>query len=307
MEAGLTPRLVELVYDALLKAHWRKSALKAFVRRNGIKDSFLNSWDVVEGESKRQFLDRLFPLLERSPNGPTALNRMARSLAEMATFPDLQGWEESARMIAEAQASVEVLKDYLKDKDAERRASEERSAALAEARARRENLQREVKDLERLEQRLAELQSRIGTPEAGYEFETWFFDLMDYSEIKNRRPFRASGRQIDGSITIGDTTYLTELKFENHSASAPDIDTFYRKVSSKADNTMGIFLAISGYSKVAIDAASGERSPILLLDHTHVYAVLGRAMVFRTIVERVRRHASQTAEAYLAVSEFGAA
>ena len=34
------------------------------------------------------------------------------------------------------------------------------------------------------------------------------------------------------------TTYLVELKFTTDQAVAPDIDTFYKKVTTKADNTM---------------------------------------------------------------------
>ena len=135
----------------------------------------------------------------------------------------------------------------------------------------------------------------------------WFFDLMDYSEIVHRRPYKISGRQIDGSITIGDTTYLIELKFEEESAGAPDVDIFLRKVTTKADNTMGIMVAISGFTSVAISEASGDKTPLVLLDHSHIFAVLGRRITFRTLVERVRRHASQTAESYLPIDRFGAA
>jgi hypothetical protein len=49
---------------------------------------------------------------------------------------------------------------------------------------------------------------------------------------------------------------------------------FYHKVQEKADNTMGIMVSISGYSSTAIDAASGPRTPLLLLDHSHLYLLL---------------------------------
>ncbi|MBF0602602.1 MAG: hypothetical protein HQL07_02780 [Nitrospirae bacterium] len=38
-----------------------------------------------------------------------------------------------------------------------------------------------------------------------------------------------------------------QLKFTMEPTGSPDIDIFDRKVSSKADNTMGIFVSISGY------------------------------------------------------------
>ena len=70
------------------------------------------------------------------------------------------------------------------------------------------------------------------------------------------------GRQIDGSLTVSGTTYLVELKFTAGPADANDIDSFYKKITSKADNTMGVMVSISGYSSVAKQEASGERTLI---------------------------------------------
>jgi hypothetical protein len=67
---------------------------------------------------------------------------------------------------------------------------------------------------------------------------------------------------------------------------------------------MGIFVSISGFSSVAIDGASGKKTPLLLLDHGHLYRVLGGVSSFRDVVERVRRHSSQTGEAYLPANRF---
>jgi hypothetical protein len=96
---------------------------------------------------------------------------------------------------------------------------------------------------------------------------------------------------------------LVELKFTAEQASATDIDSFHKKVATKADNTMGIMVSISGYSSVAHQEASGERTP-LLLDSGHIYLILDGIMGLGDVVERVRRHASQTGEAYLSASEF---
>ena len=69
---------------------------------------------------------------------------------------------------------------------------------------------------------------------------------------------------------------------------------------------MGIMVSISGYSSVAKKEASGAKTPILLLDHGHIYLVLGGIMGLADVIDRIRRHASQTAEAYLAANDFTA-
>jgi hypothetical protein len=153
--------------------------------------------------------------------------------------------------------------------------------------------------------RLTELASRIGTQQAGYDFQAWFYDLMDFFEVVNRRPYVTAGRQIDGSVTVSGTTYLVELKFTTAQAGATDIDTVIKKISDKADNTMGIMVSMSGYSEVAIAEASGRRTPLMLMDHRHVYFAIGGSATFGEIVDRVRRHASQTGEALLPPERFG--
>ena len=67
---------------------------------------------------------------------------------------------------------------------------------------------------------------------------------------------------------------------------------------------MGVFVSISGYTEVAKKEASSARTPILLLDHSHLYLVLSGMMNIGDVIERIRRHASQTGEAYLSAKDF---
>ncbi|HIE9829669.1 TPA: hypothetical protein ACXRWW_004794 [Klebsiella variicola subsp. variicola] len=71
-----------------------------------------------------------------------------------------------------------------------------------------------------------------------------------------------------------------------------------------ADNTMGIMVSIAGYSKVVISDASGSKTTLIIIDATHLYLFLSGAMSFGEIISRVRRHASQTGEAYLPINKF---
>ncbi|KAB2958663.1 MAG: hypothetical protein F9K13_13050 [Candidatus Methylomirabilis oxygeniifera] len=223
---------------------------------------------------------------------------------DQQTFPDLQNWEDSAQKIKAAHDAVTRLRVYHSQQEDELQSEEEKQKAKEEFRKRQGQVSRSQQSLKKLNDRLTELGTRLGDQQAGYDFQNWFYDLVDFSEIPNRKPYVHAGRQIDGSLTLSGTTYLVELKFTTEQAGANDIDTFFKKVTSKADNTMGIMVSISGYSSVALQEASGERTPILLFDHNHLYLILGGIMGLADVVERVRRHASQTGEAYLAASEF---
>lgn len=303
MKTRLTPYYISLVYDACLKSFWRKMALSKFLRQCGVQAVFIAGW--APEESKRIFLDRLFTELPKNDAGRSGLLRMATFLMDQESFPDLQGWEDSAQKIKEAHEAVSKLRAYHSKQQDELQSEEDRLRARREFVKRQEEVGRSQQTLQKLNDRLNDLGRELGSQEAGYKFQEWFYDLLTFSELPSRKPYVHQGRQIDGSLTVSGTTYLVELKFTAEQATATDIDTFHRKVTSKADNTMGVMVSISGYSSVARQEASGERTPLLLLDHGHLYLVLGGIMGLADVIDRVRRHASQTGEAYLAASDFG--
>jgi len=303
MTEELTPHFIELVYDAILKSFWRKRALARFLRQCGISAEFVSGW--APDETKRDLLDRLFPTLLRVQGGTTVVLRMGRFLAEQTSYPDLQGWEDSDLKISAAQSAVAKLKaaiDARQRTEDDVRARDEARRHAAEVRA---EAARSRRDIQTLQERLEVLNTRLGTQQAGYDFQDWFFDLVDFFEIPNRRPYKHAGREIDGSITWDGMTYLMELKFTAGQAGAPDVHVFRGKVTGKADNTMGIMVSISGYSSVAVEAASEARTPLLLIDHAHLYTVLRGVKRLEALIERIRRHASQTGEAYLPVDRLG--
>jgi hypothetical protein len=264
LAAKISPRLIELTYEAVLKSHWRRNALRKFLLASHVAESFLATWS--SEESKRDLLDRLFPKLQSTDKGKAVIFQMARSLSEQSTFPDLRNWEDSDQKIQEAHKAVQELKGYLRQQDEEIKSEKERKNAQEGARAARERIQRALTDKAKLQQQLDAMHSKVGTQEGGYEFEQWFYQLLDYCEILNRKPYKSDGRQIDGSLTHEGTTYLVELKFTKDQSSATDIDSLKAKVNKMADNTMGIMVSISGYSGTAISDASvmfNERSFVI--------------------------------------------
>lgn len=303
MPEQLPSHFIDLVQDALLKSFWRKNALLNFLRRHKIAESFLATWQ--ETETKRVFVGRLFPKLESDSKGAQVIKRMAASLSEQAKFPDLEGWEDAQTKIQSAKEAIAALRHYLNKQKQEVDDTNAREETRKAAHQRMQETIKKHKTLESLSEHLKELSKQIGTAEAGYRFQDWFFDVVDFFEMTNRRPYTSGGRQIDGSVTVEGTTYLTELKFTREQAGAPDVDTFLAKVNDKADNTMGIMVSMSGYSSTAIEQASGRKTLIILLDHGHVYLVLSGSWTLEEVVSRVRRHASQTARAFLPASEFG--
>jgi len=287
----------------MLKAYWYKGSFRTALRRAGVPESLLATW--APEETKREFWARLMPDLETSDAGILVLNHLADALAEQNTFPDLERMEDSALRVKSAKKAIVELKEYRQRQGERAQEQREQKQKRETGRKAREEAQSRQHNLETLSARLNGLAAQIGSQEAGYQFEKWFYDLMDYFEVDNRRPYKIEGRQIDGSITVEGTTYLVELKFTLSQSDAPDIDSFKNKVITKADNTMGIMVSMSGYSSVAVKEASRDKTPLLLLDFKHLYMLFTGSLRFSEVVARVRRHSSQTGQAFLAIEDFG--
>jgi hypothetical protein len=302
LAAKITPRLIELTYEAVLKSYWRRNALRKFLTASHVANSFVGAWP--EDESKRDLLDRLFQRLQVTEKGQAVIFQMAQSLSEQSTFPDLRNWEDSQQKIQDAHKAVQELKGYLKRQDEVIKSEKEREETQQRARTERTRTQRSQTDKTKLQQLLDAMHSKVGTQEGGYAFEEWFYRLLDFCEIPNRRPYKSDGRQIDGSLTHEGTTYLVELKFTKTQSGATDIDSLKAKVNKMADNTMGVMVSISGYSSVAISDASGSKTTLIIMNASHLYLFLSGAMSFSEIISRIRRHASQTGEAYLPTDKF---
>jgi polyhydroxyalkanoate synthesis regulator phasin len=299
----LPAHFLELLSDALLKVYWYKASFRAALRRSEIPEGLLATW--APEETKRDFWERLLPSLETTDTGIRVLVRLADAVGEQKTFPDLERMEDSELRIKSARKAIADLNDYRQRQ--REKAQEQREDKLNREsiqKAREESMARQH-NLDSLNARLDGLATQVGSQKVGYEFEKWFYDLMDYFEVDNRRPYKIDGRQIDGSVTVEGTTYLVELKFTSNQSDAPDIDSFKNKVVTKADNTMGIMVSISGYSSTAIKEASRDKTPLLLLDFKHLYMLFTGSLRFAEMVARARRHSSQTGQAYLAVEDFG--
>ncbi|MFQ5829328.1 MAG: hypothetical protein ACE5JD_09265 [Candidatus Methylomirabilia bacterium] len=267
MAKRLSASFVTLVYEATLRSFWRRKALWRFLRQAGVAESFLATWQTEE--SKRHFLDPLFAKLPDQDKGQDLILAIARDLTQQETFPDLLGWEDSDRRVKEAREAVLALRSALTKIDEQVRSERERQEAQQRFRAFQQEVRRSRESLESLNRRLTELAGRLGSPEAGYDFQNWFYDMMDFFEIVNRRPYVVTGRQIDGSITVSGTTYLIELKFTQEQAGAVDIDTLHKKVTDKADNTMAPRLSMRLWTAFA----AMHHKPVSLTSHQEISEV----------------------------------
>ncbi len=242
----LSSYFVELTKDAALKAFWRKSTLKSFLKQNGISSTELSTWDTTSEKTKAQYLQELFYKLIQQPNndGYRVIFEMAKSLSEMKHFPDLESKEDTKLKVEEAKKAIFRLKQAYDELIESNRHKKDVQARREEAAKNREKAIQEMKTLETLKSSLEKIVPEIGTQAGGYAFEKWFYELAIFFDIDTSQPYTDShGRQIDGSITFDGNTYLIETKFLKDCTKTTDVDIFLSKIGRKADNTMGIIIS----------------------------------------------------------------
>lgn len=294
---------IELVRAALIASFWRKDALRRFLRRAHVAESALANLNGLG--TKREFIDWLIPQLERSSRGTQVLRLIANELAAQTRFPDLEGWEDSEIKKRNAKEAVAALASHL-DSEAKTAESESQKKTRREAAERDRQAQCEHdRSLTDLRSQLDRLASQLGTQAGGYAFQDWIVGLCRTFDLDCKKSYRAGGRETDGSVTVGDMTYLLSAKFENHPTAPADVSELKGRLHKVADYTMGLLVSMAGFQPNAVEEASGSQSSILLIDHSHLYYVLSGAMSLPELIARIRRHASRTGVAYLPLADFG--
>lgn len=84
---------------------------------------------------------------------------------------------------------------------------------------------------------------------------------------------------------------------------AAELDSLAGKLSRKLDNTLGLFLAINGYSGDGVKAHSSGRRLMILMDGSDLMAILEGRIDLIQLLLRKRREASQTGNIYLRIHE----
>lgn len=151
--------LMELVYQA---------TLKRFLRRCGISENYLAQ--LSSADRKRDWLDRLFPELEKSTTGKQALHKMAKFLSEQTSFPDLETCEDAEDKIKKARVAVNNLQVFL----AKTNIASEAPSKQNEVKSGPSLLVCAQEELRQLQSRLSDLIPAMGTQRQYWPTETAF-------------------------------------------------------------------------------------------------------------------------------------
>jgi restriction endonuclease Mrr len=221
----------------------------------------------------------------------------------MRTFEHLErldGGAEKARRAAQAVAQLRELVQPHQE------AREEEAAIKQRQQRTQEKLRTNAAVRAKLDELKIEYLGLVTSPDAqgrGYALERLLYDLFELFDLDPKASFRNTGEQIDGAFSLAGTDFLFEARWRAKPSDIEQLDAFNGKVTRKLENTLGVFLAINGFSPDAIAAHSKSRPSIVLMDGADLMAVLEERIDFVTLLLRKKRHAAQTGEIYLRVHE----
>lgn len=298
----IAPAALNALKEALTGVYWYKSDLRSFLTHCLADPTILSRLDWTD--LKRNIVAQFVDFLAR--NEEVYQRKLLHLMAEVARvndFSHLARLEDGEVKVARAKASVQALQGHIRGLSElldEERDVEHRRQQAHERRVKTDAVR---KALEELTHEYLEQLSSEDHQGRGYRLERILYRLFELFDLDPKASFKAVGEQIDGAFTFEGTDYLLEAKWQREPVRASDLDSLAGKLSRKLDNTLGLYLAVNGYSEDGIRAHSAGRRLMLLMDGSDIMAVLEGRIDLVQLLLRKRRAAAQTGNIYLMVHE----
>lgn len=289
--------------EALTHVYWYKNDLRSFLTSTLSNPAILGrlNWS----DYKRNIIGSLINHLDRHQDEFQAdLLRLMMEVARISDFSHLEKLDGGKEKAAAAKQAVNALRKLT---EAHETLYEEQKKMAERRQKAHESLERvtEVnRKLDELKQEYFQLIRSDDPQQRGYKLEKILRDIFSLHDLDPRASFKITGEQIDGAFTFEGTDYLFEGKWQKELVGAEALDTLSGKLARKLDNTLGLFLAINGFSDDGVKAhSSSGRRLLLLMDGGDLMAILDGRIDLIQLLLRKRRHASQTGNIYLRIHE----
>lgn len=297
------PEVLHALKDALRSAYWYKNDLRLFLQACEVPPRILakQAWHDPQ-EYKVKIVSRVIDDLVASGDaGLGTVRRLIKALLDIPSFRHLQTLEDGTAKVSQARQAVEHLRSVATahDEDLVKRRSESRGLQEKLSKA----FDRRVEELSDLRARFFELSALNDHQQRGRLFEGFLYDLFVAHDLNPREPFRIVGEQIDGAFEFEGTQFLLEAKWETTRVGATPVDSFSKKVERKLENTLGLFLALNGFTEEGLSAIRGGRPSVVLMDGQDLAIVLQGFFDFRDLLKRKIRHAAHSGDPFLRSSE----
>jgi hypothetical protein len=298
----IVPAALVALKQALTDVYWYKADLRSFLTATLSRPDLLArvNWE----DYKRNIVAGVVDALSRNEDAFQAdLVRLMHEVARIDDFSHLLRLEDGKAKAKHAEHSVAALRRFVgrpNSADEEEKAIEQRRKAAYDAMLKTTGVRDKLTELTQDYYKL------LGSEEPqkrGYRLEKILRELFALFDLDPRASFKATGEQIDGAFTFKETDYLLEAKWQKELVAAKELDSLAGKLARKLDNTLGLYLAVNGYSEDGVRAHSSGRRLMILMDGSDLIAVLEGRIDLIHLLLRKRRHAAQTGNIFLRIHE----
>lgn len=301
----ISANAIHALKDALTVAFWWKKDLYAYAHA-AVKGepTFLAGIDWLDREQPKRdsvglFVDRL---VREQDEHQSLLIELLVDVANMKDFPQLSRAEDADLKIADARRAVAHLKTLVEPYEIQLQEEQQTRERIADRRDEYNAQRATTQQLDQLRQEFLQI-TQMEPQARGFALEKLLRELFALFDLDPKASFRVVGEQIDGGFTLDGEHFLLEAKWEQQLADRAALDVFASKVARRSDNTLGLFIAMSGFQPTAVEAHSGKRSALILMDGGDLYAVLDGRIDLRELLRRKRRHAAMTGDILLTAAD----
>ena len=299
----ISPIAIELLKNALSQIFWYKSELQSFMR-NSINDPSILSranWN----DYKRQIVSDIVDFLASDQERHLGhLRKLMYDVCQMKSFAHLERLDDGKIKANRARQAVNDLSKMIEQHDAVVKEKDDAEKKRREAAKKLSESKAVIKRLDEIKDNYIKLIMASNAQQRGRDLEAIMYDMFELFDLDPKASFSIKGEQIDGAFSLDGTDYIFEAKWEQKPISREKMDAFASKVGRKLENTLGLFLAINGFSKDGVDIHSSGRSQFILMTGADLMAILEGRIDFLSLLRRKKRHAAQTGRILLEIHEF---
>ncbi|MFK0042424.1 restriction endonuclease [Paenarthrobacter sp. NPDC090517] len=301
MAQQVNPALINPLIRVLSTAYWYRNELRDFliVATGDRSLVFRYPWQ-DKSMSKRDLATALVhDLTQNQDKYRDVLVQLILTAADMPDPVSLKHLEDGARKYQMAREAIDVFHPMVEPYRKEQEEITEFQRRLQTQKDIDEFRRHTNQMIDDLKVKFLESEKMAAQPR-GYALEGILNELFEVFNLESRRPFTAYGEQIDGSFTLSGTDYILEAKWQAKPIAAGDVTEFAGKVTRRLDNTLGLFISMSGFQKSVPDlVARTGRHSVLLMDGGDLMAVLDRRIALDELITRKKRHAAETGDIQL--------
>jgi hypothetical protein len=264
--------IITALTGAAVKVFWTKADLRRMLNIAGVDQELINQQDW--NQYKFLILSPIIDALNNDQNGLGSLRRILYETLRYKKCDHLLRYRDGKKLKKEAEESLESLRELVTDHDSAKASEEE------EREARRRRLQEAQKGrafqevLSQLKERYFSLLSKQDENERGYDLEKLLNETFALFELEPQSPFRRVGEQIDGGFVLNKEHFLLEAKWQKKHSNLNDLRDLDGAVNSSLDNTLGLFVSVSGFSAEGIAGyIEGHRPRIICMDGSDLMLV----------------------------------